>query len=126
MGFDLTILPLRNLRELTGQMTLCYNRLAFDRDYRIFGQISKMDYEDIPEKPILNPRPIPAQLFAWLYEDEGIDRTREDKYGEELTFLYAEEMKRLNIPENASPMNKAIKAFIDTLPNDTPIILQWR
>ena len=61
-----------------------------------------------------------------ILTDDGSQQTREDAYGEELTVVYAEQMKKLFIPEDASPWNKAIKAFIDKLPNNTPIILDWQ
>lgn len=126
MSLALTISPLRDLEELRSGWALCYNRLAFDQDYRIFEQIEQFNYPRISKNPILHPQPIPPNLTVWFYEDEGIDKTREDPYGTGLTFLYAKEMKKLEIPEDASPLNKAIKSFIDALPGDMPIILQWR
>jgi hypothetical protein len=38
MGLDLTLLPLRGFKEVNSSV-LCYDRLSFDRDYDIFGQI---------------------------------------------------------------------------------------
>ena len=35
MGLDLTLIPLKDARELVGTI-LAYDRLSFDRDYQIF------------------------------------------------------------------------------------------
>ena len=123
MGLDLTLLPLRGPREMGNISVLCHDRLSFDRDYKIFGQLT-----DVGEgnKPTIKANPIPPQMWVDTYEDEGIERRREDKYGTELTFVYAQQLKKLKIANDASPKNKAIKAFIEALPDDTPIILLWR
>ncbi len=65
-------------------------------------------------------------MWVETYEDEGIERHRDDKYGTELTFVYAEQLKSLKVENGASPKNRAIKVFIEALPDDTPIILLWR
>lgn len=126
MGLDLTLLPLREAREIGSESVLCYNRLGFDRDYRIFGQLTGCGEHGGKIKPTIKTNPIPPQMWVETYEDEGIERTREDKYDTELTFVYAKQLKKLKIEDNASPRNKAIKAFINALPDDTPVILQWR
>jgi len=60
-----------------------------------------------------------------MYEESGLKRTREDNVGAELTFVYAKDFKKLNWPEANFSRNLAIKAFIEALPEDTPIILWW-
>jgi len=111
---------------------LCYERLSFDQDYRIFGQLTDLSFyhndgrPDIPEKPTIKTNSIPPQMWVQVYGDEGIERTREDPYGTELTFVYAQQLKKLKLPDDASPKNRAVKAFVDALPEDTPIILYWR
>ncbi len=112
---------MRGPQEMGGVSVLTYNRLEFDRDYDIFGQIIELD----DSEPTIKPLAIPPQMWIQTYENEGIKRTRTDKYGTELTFVYAEELKKLNLPEYVSARNRAIKSFIDSLPNDTPIILWW-
>jgi len=121
MGLDLTLLPLRDPREVGEVSVLAYNRLSFDRDSELFGQITDIDGSE----PTIKPLAIPPQMWVTTYEDEGLDRTRTDKYGTELTFVYAKELKKLKLPEDVSARNRAIKAFVDALPNDTPIILWW-
>lgn len=120
MGLDLTLFPIR-LEQLGETEVFCYDRLSFDRDYEIFDQLIKIDGSE----PTIRTLPIPPQLWVSTYGEEGSKRTRNDKYGTELTFVYAETLKQLKIPESSSAKNKAIKAFIDALPNDIPIILLW-
>lgn len=130
MSLSLMIYPLSEgslvLNETSVRARDC---LRLDDDYRIYGQLTDMSYhngEDVPEKPTIVTHKIPLQLWVTIYEDEGLQHTREDAYGKELTVVYAKQMKKLVIPEDASPWNKAIKALIDALPNDIPIILDWR
>lgn len=122
MGLDLTLLPLQGPREMGDTSVLCYDRLIFDQDHEIFGQLTDCGKGN---KPTIQANPIPPQMWVETYEDEGIERTREDKYGTALTFVYAQQLKKLKV-SGASLKNKAIKAFIDALPDDTPIILEWR
>ena len=123
MGLDLTLLPLRGPHEMGEISVLCYDRLIFDQDHEIFGQLIDCGEGN---KPTIQVNPIPPQMWVEIYGDEGIERTREDNYGTELTFVYAQQLKKLKVSDGASSKNKAIKAFIDALPDDTPIILEWR
>jgi len=132
MSLELVLLPLRGPEEIGKRTAHCYERLRFDQDYRIFGQLTNLssyredERSDIPAKPTIKVNPLPPQMWAETYEDEGTKRTREDPYGEELTFVYAQQLKKLRLPSNASLKNKAIKAFVDALPDNIPIILDWR
>lgn len=132
MGIYLSLLPLRKKEDLKESCVLCYERIEFDQDYVIFGQLHDfsewitkegMDSK-IPQKPHIIPKPIPLNLWLNLYDDDGLEKTREDRYGDELTFVFAKQLKHLKI-RGTSAKNKAIKAFIKLLPNDTPIILFW-
>ncbi|RJO59496.1 hypothetical protein C4546_01975 [Candidatus Parcubacteria bacterium] len=121
MGLDLTLLPMRGPRELGERNVFAYNRLRFDPDYSLFGQIREIDGSE----PTIKPLAIPPQMWVVSYEDRELDRTRTDGYDSELTFVYAKELKKLKLPEDVSTRNRAIKAFVDALPDDTPIILWW-
>jgi len=123
MGLDLTLLPLRGPQEMGDRLVICYDRLSFDPDYEIFGQLT--DVGD-GKKPTIKANLIPSQMWVETCESDGIKRRRDDKYGRELTFLYAKRLKELKIMNGASPKNKAIKAFVEALPDDIPIILFWR
>lgn len=123
MSVDLAIFPLKNRDQLSEKDVCIYNCLRFETDYSINCQIHEIDgYEN---KPVIRPKKIPLKMLVHIYEDEGIFSTREDCYGDELTFAYAKEFRKVKFSNHTSPFNRAIKAFIDALPDDTPIILYW-
>lgn len=129
MSVDLRIYPLRRPEELNDTYLFLGDCLSFEQDYRIFGQLNEYlrdnDCDDVSVDSVIKATEIPPQMWVEHYSEEGIERTREDGYGTVLTFVYAQQLEKLKVPDDASPKNKAIKAFIDALPNDTPIILWW-
>lgn len=127
MSLDLTILlPSHGPRAMGDSRAFCRERLNLDGDYRIFSQIMDMSsWGPDFSKPTIKAIPIPPQLWIEVYEETGIEKTREDRHGMELTFVYAKNLRKLSVPDDTSPKNKAIKAFIDALPEDMPIILYW-
>lgn len=125
MGLDLTLLPLRDPRDLGETIVGCYDRLSFDSDYAIFEQLTDVSGEGVVDPPI-KATVIPPQLWIRLYGDEGINEVREDSYLKPLTFVYAEQLRKLQLPDDASAKNKAILAFVNALHPYTPIILWWR
>lgn len=130
MSLYLDLLPLRLKDEMTTGRIYCYSRLEFHQDYRIFGQLTSLwrnDHRtDIPKKPAIRPRPVPEGAEVFTYEENGLHKRRNCPSGNTpLTYVTARQLKQLRIPRDASPWNKAIKAFVDTLPPNTPIILWW-
>ena len=129
MGLDLTLMPLQDARELTGNV-LGYNRLQFVRDYEIFAQIADVEGKsavpDIGVEAIVRTHPLPPRVKVGVYGDTGIRNTRKDPYGEEMVYATAGEMRKLVLPQSVSPTNKAIMAYVRALAKDTPIILEWR
>lgn len=124
MGLNLTLLLLNRHEQMGYTSVLCSDRLSFDRDYEIFGQLRG----DVAEGnvPTIKAIPILPQMQVGIYDEEGLKWRRDDNYGDELTFVYAKQLKELSVPDDASPKNKAIMAFVHALPDDTPIILLWR
>ena len=101
-------------------------RLKFTRDYRIFGQIS--NFPDTPDEPsthTIKTRSLPEGFMVGSSSEEDcVTFGREDESGE-INWVSAKQLKTLNIPEDASPVNKAVKAYIDQLADDTTILLKW-
>ncbi|HWB33763.1 MAG TPA: hypothetical protein VG753_00360 [Candidatus Paceibacterota bacterium] len=103
-------------------------QLVFTRDYRIFGQFS-----NFPDEPAEAARPkhvevsaLPEELkIIVLSEETGTEYTRTDEVGYDMAMVSAKQLKDLDMPGDATPNNKAIKAFIDQLADDTPVILGW-
>ena len=129
MGLDLTLMPLRDARELAGTV-LGYDRMQFDRQYAIFAQIADVDGKSaVPDEgveAIVRTHPLPPSVKVGIYGDEGIKTTRENPYGEEMVYALAKELGALRLPENATQKNRAIMAYINALEKDTPVILEWR
>jgi len=105
-------------------------RLVFTRDYRIFGQFrhfpdASPGEDDVLLEPPIEPLPLPPEIMLVECEEDGEIKTRTDGLGVEIGFVYARQLKALVIPEDSSAVNKAIKAYIDALPDDIPIILAW-
>ncbi len=128
MGTYLTLLPLKGPSDLIDLSVVCSDRLEVPQDYRVYGQLMDMSYRrdddgEIPEKPTIETQAIPPQLWVTIYG--GSERTRTDSYNKMLTFAYAEQLKKLVLPDNSSTRMYAIKAFTDALSDDTPIILLW-
>ena len=108
---------------MTRTVVGCLDQLRLDRDEEIFEQIRS---GEVTAEPLVRTTEIPPHL--WIEVERvggGVKRIREDKYGQLLTFAYAFELRRLRMSEDASRWNRAVKALIDALPDDVPIILWW-
>jgi len=129
MGLDLTLMPLKDARELT-ERVLGYNRLGFARDYKIFAQIADVEGKSaVPDEGVeatVRTHPLPPRLKVGIYGESGIRNTRKNPCGEEMVYTTAGEMRKIVLPEDVSPVNKAIMAYIKALQRDTPIVLEWR
>jgi hypothetical protein len=104
--------------------------LVFTRDCRIFGQFQHFPAlaeceGDFPQKASIRSQPLPAEMMLVEYGEEGETETRFDGLGVEIRFVYTKQLKALTIPKDSTDINKAIKAFIETLPDDMPVILAW-
>ena len=124
MSLSLRLFVFKDPTELIEQKVVSPKKiLSFIDDYQIFGQLMNLgrEREDIPKNPTITTKPIPENL--WIKNDK--DKIIEDAYGEELTFVSAQQLKQLKMPKDAHQKNIEIKAFIDNLPDNTPIILYW-
>ena len=108
-----------------------YTSLLFTRDYRIFGQFShfpdSLDQECVVERPSsIQVMSLPKGLKLVSVNEDGRRTGRKDGCGYEIVFVQAEQLKSLIIPEDTSPTNKAIIAYIRELPDDTIVIMEWQ
>jgi hypothetical protein len=120
MSLGLSIIPVKKYYDCGGgkKAILNYTKLTFDQDYQIFEQISNFAGGNNSVIPTL---PLPQEVTLYL---DGKD-IRTNPYGDELTVALAGDMQKIKWPENTHPFNNAIKAFIDSLPAETHIILYW-
>jgi hypothetical protein len=70
-------------------------------------------------------RPLPEGLRVGCYEDDGLRFVDADRYGEPLTFTTPAALHPLLDAEHASPWNRAVLAFLTSLPGETRIVLYW-
>lgn len=116
MGLDLKVFATQ-FRERRGEF-LSTASLRFDRDQRLLSQLS------LDATPCL-VQPLPQSLTVGHYEDEGLRFDAVDNYGKPLTWTTSEAVQAVRVPEDVSPWNRAVLAFLVRLPPDTRIVLYW-
>lgn len=77
---------------------------------------------ELPRK-VIKDRRLPVGVRVAKHHDDGIRFTEKDAYGAPLWYTTAKEFRKVRLSTDVSPRNKAIVAFIGSLPDDTPIIL---
>ncbi|MBN9520116.1 hypothetical protein J0H58_16580 [bacterium] len=92
--------------------------LRFDRDEKLFTQLS------VDSKPVL-VQPLPAGLKVGHHEDDGLRYDEVDRQGQPLTFTTPDALRRLQVPGETAPWNRAVLTFLLALPPDTRIVLYW-
>jgi hypothetical protein len=101
MGVNLKVLA-SHFRERRGEF-LATASLRLDRDAALLSQLAES------AEPCL-VRPLPAGLKVGHYEDEGLKWEEVDRHSERLTFTTQTALRRLRLPEDLSPWNRAVLA----------------
>lgn len=113
MGIDLTIVPSRHDEILTGWF-LAYDRLSVTRDYDLFDRVRA-----------IKARPFPDDFHFDWYDDSGVERKKEDPYGDGLKYVKSIELANAFSNGELSVRNKALASFLSALPPETWVILWW-
>jgi hypothetical protein len=116
MGVDLKVFA-SHFRERRGEF-LATATLRLDRDPGMLSQLA----------PDATPRlvhPLPEGLKVGHYEEDGLRYEATDRHGEPLTFTTPAELRSLRVPDEISPWNRAVLAFLLALPPDARVILYW-
>jgi hypothetical protein len=92
--------------------------LRFDRDHRLFSQLVR---EAMPSLV----QPLPDGLKAAYYDEKGLTYRDKDRHGDRLTFTTPGKIRSLKAPDDLSPWNHAVLAFLRALPADSRLILSW-
>lgn len=121
MGQYLTIYPCRGIDDLSREEFWTHDCLTFEQDCELLDLILWGDDERGPVEMFH----LPPGLQVVMDEGGEPKRTRRTRHGDDLVFAYAAHLKRLRLSKNASFRDQAIKAYIDALPDDLPIILEW-
>jgi hypothetical protein len=116
MGIDLKAFA-SQFREHRGQF-LTTATLRFERDLALFAQLAS------DAQPCL-VQPLPAGLKVGHYEDEGLRWDEVDQQGQQLTFTTPLDLRRLRLPDDLAPWNRAVLAFLLGLPPNARIVLYW-
>jgi hypothetical protein len=114
MGIDLKVLA-SHFRERRGEF-LATASLRVDRDSALLSQLG------VDANPGL-VHPLPPGLKVGHYEEDGLKYDTVDRHGEPLTFTTPVELRKLRVPEDTSPWNRAVLAFLMALPPDARIVL---
>ncbi len=102
-----------------------YNRIVLERDiYDVFAQInSRHNWPyNSTTKAVCNPHPFVGEV-RW-YGKNGIENIRRDAYGEQLTFLSAGELTKVDA-SGSNYWNQAVFEMIKMFPPYITIILYW-
>ena len=121
MGLNLTLMPINFGKDT---WWLGYNRLSFDRNYELFDFFGGEREEK--HKKVINDMPIPKDIKVDIYGDDGLETKKNNPYGEPLTYFYAKDSKKIPMKVCKGDWNKAIIKFLQTLPKETVIVLEWR
>ena len=125
MGLGLKLIFLRDQTEVAKDEIFVRDTLEFESDRRILDQFESPYRE--PTVPVtVTPQPLPPRTRLVIYEEAGELRRSADRYGTPLTFVFVRELRVLRLPLNPHLKNIAIKAFIDALPAEIPVILWWK
>ena len=92
--------------------------MRFDRDDGIFSQLT------LEASPCL-VRQLPHGLKVGCYDDSGLVFTEVDRHNNPLTCTTPWELRQLELPSDIAPWNRAVMAFLLSLPADARIILYW-
>ena len=114
MSVDLTLCPDRHDGRSLNGWWLAYERISLDGDGRLWDAIKELPPHPLP----------PLTRFTW-YSDGGLEDATTDKYGEPLTYATAGELGAIVLPEDVSPRNAAVFAYLRALPAGTPVVLWW-
>lgn len=114
MGVDLALSPIDNACATMASLGfLCFNRLDTDRDYRLQDAVRAIAKTDGTN----------GQIWG-TYQDDGLDRSGEDAYGEPLMSLPAVKLLAAR-HDDMSEWNRAVWAFLEAMPPETPVVLYW-
>jgi hypothetical protein len=130
---ELHLLILDGQKSLDEDQVRCKERLIMPYDVEIFAQLARIAPQEragipgLPERPTIATHSIPSQLTVMVpSEDRGFVAMSNDDRGNELAFVYAEDLAQLKIPARVTQRNNAVMAYIRALHYKTPIILWWR
>jgi len=118
MGLGLSLLPLDGKWDMEKEYATVSTCLTFEKESLLINYIlKKFDvYSHTIPQPVLIQCCNPCILMKSISQD-GL--------GKDLTYMLTNTFWPLRFPVNATRKDRAIKAFINQLPYNIPIILYW-
>jgi predicted ATP-dependent protease len=129
MSRNLTILVLGHETDLEHFVIEPADWLKFNQEYYLFDQIQRklVPSQEDPHTSVdvkVKTEPLPKQLQIRL-AGYNCDKTRVDKYGNELTFTTAEELSKAELSSHTTERNEAVMIYVRALQRKTPIVFYW-
>ncbi|MGD2065618.1 MAG: hypothetical protein PVI43_00430 [Candidatus Bathyarchaeota archaeon] len=112
MGVSLTLVVNAFVKD--DNLPLAYERLLTDRDYDMQDSIRNCGVVEFRQ----------GRKLHW-YDDEGLEDTDKDNYGDRLTSTRAKLIADAMAKYKLSPKNRAVMEYMKALPPDTEIFLWW-
>lgn len=108
----LALWPLDHHGDLSRNRIFLSEHLVFEKEDSLLLSIGSVTRE------------IPSQMMISVRTDDGVEEIVTDKLGNRLVFAFAKELKKVKA-SGEYPKNVAILAFVQALPDSTPVILFW-
>lgn len=113
MGIDLRLIIVRDRHR---EWWLERNTLDLDRDYALHHRIKEAE----------TPKQLPQNVTLSVYDEErGLCTTKDDSYGEPLTWIESKAFGSVPIVTEYSNWNRAVITFLKMLPRDIAVVLWW-
>lgn len=123
MGMDLRLLIFPEIHSKVSWW-LAVDQIRLKRDYDLFDYFG-LDRDDRKNQPVVKLKEIPADNWLEIYSDDGIEEIKNDPYGGELKYFFAEDIKEIPDDVETSDWNKAIIIFLKNLPPKSIITPYW-
>jgi len=131
MALGLTMFMFKGIGIMEALKGRLHQALSLETNsYRIFAQLRDVsgcvepgEFKSsvrIPTQPLP-----PGQTIGVLSEEKGMEGRFDDQEGEPLRFAYVRNLKKVRVPKDSPPVNKAVFAYLRELPDHYLCVLFW-
>ncbi len=129
MSYRLTLIPIEpqpcrlNVSIFTPRLTMPSG------DHRIIGQIFDLSFRretepNVPERPTVRSQELPVGMRVEIVYDNKIVATTTTKYGEPYRITTVKELKKVVLPKDCDPYDRAAKAYLDALSDHWQVVIE--
>lgn len=116
MGTDLTLLPVDVMQPV---VSFSHSMLGLERRRELWPEVEKVDAE--------HGQLVPAGFMAYVARrpdgEPGYGMLKEDAYGSPYRMVPAGVLAKIITDDH--PKNRAVRAYLEALPEDHWIVLHW-